>query len=495
MAMPDINEIFKFMTVSHHELTDENRNLVQRAYDFAAKYHSEKRRLSGEPYFNHVFAAGVNAARFGMDSTTVAAAILHDVIEDTEATAEIVTAEFGPEITMLVQGVTKLGKLKYRGSERHVESLRKFFVAVAEDLRVVVIKLADRLHNLQTLEHVRPDKQKRIALESIEIYSQLASRLGMGKLAGEIQDLAFPYAYPKEYEDVQKLLKTRRKHDSKYIEKVYRGLKREMAEYGIKDCSTHYRIKGVYSLYRKLKRKEMNIDEVHDIIALRVIVPSIEDCYRVLGLIHTKWRPLPGRIKDYIAAPKPNGYQSLHTTIFTGDGGIAEIQIRTPEMHDIAEYGIASHYMYKNHKYGGFDWIEQIKNIETTGKNTDFIKYLKTDFFSDRIFVFTPEGDVVDLPQGATVVDFAYAIHSDIGNHVAGAHINDKYSALKTPLNNGDRIQIVTNEKSHPTSKWLEYAKTTMAQKRVRSYLRQNGGSWTKWFRRGDGEQSNKNEQ
>ena len=443
-----------------------------------------QKRASGKPYFEHLVEAAKNLARFGMDATTIAAGLLHDTIEDTSITEEELWEEFGTEIVFLVNGVTKLGALKYRGRERHVESLRKFFIAIAEDLRVVVIKLADRLHNIETLKYLSPEKAKRIALETIELHAPLAYRLGMRKLTGELEDAAFPYAYPKEHAMVEKLLKQRKKTDEKYTEKVYKSLKKKMAEQGIKDVKTEYRIKRKYSLWRKLQRKNMDIEKVYDTIALRVIVPTIEDCYRVLGLIHTMWRPLPGRIKDYIALPKTNGYQSLHTTIFTGDGGIAEIQIRTPEMSSQAEYGIASHLMYKEAQKStkgkqsnkNLEWIEDLKDIQKEEKNeTTFLENLKTDFFTDRIFIFTPKGDVIDLPNGASVIDFAFAIHTEIGLHAKAAKINGKYSALKTKLKNGEIVRVETDKNSNPTSKWLDWVQTTMARKHIRLYLKDKG--------------------
>jgi len=472
----EVKNIESIIQVMQEQPTSEERELIEKAYDYAKKAHKGQQRKSGEPYFNHVVAAAYNVAEFGMDATTIAAALLHDTIEDTPITEEDVQKEFGTEIVFLVNGVTKLGTLKYRGAERHVESLRKFFIASAEDIRVIIIKLGDRLHNVRTLEHLPPEKAERIALETIEIHAPLAYRLGMGKLVGELQDSAFPFAYPKEYKMVNELLKQKKKTDQVYMEKVWKSLKKEMAAFNIKDIQTDYRIKRKFSLWKKLQRKDMDIEEIYDIVALRVIVPTIEDCYRLLGIVHSMWRPLPGRIKDYIALPKTNGYQSIHTTIFTGDGGIAEIQIRTPEMHAHAEYGVAAHMVYKeqdgSHKASAVQrkWVEELKDLQQgeTDQQT-FLDNLTTDFFNDRIFVFTPEGDVVDLPKGSTVVDFAYAIHTEIGNSANGAAVNGKYSALKTELNNGDIVKIETSKKTTPTKKWLDYTKTTLARKHIKA--------------------------
>lgn len=480
---PDINEIYSLM---RHKPTSEEKTLLEKAYNRAHLAHEPQKRASGEPYFNHVFATAKNLAEYGMDAVTIAAGFLHDTIEDTPVTEEEIQKEFGDEIVFLVNGVTKLGTLRYQGRQRHVESLRKFFIATAEDHRVVIIKLADRLHNAQTLEFVKPEKQKRIALETIEIYAPLAYRLGMGRMVGQLQDAAFPFAYPNESKMVEELLKQKKKLNEKYLEKVWRNLKTEMAKHSIKDITTHQRVKGRYSLWKKLQRKQMDIEQMYDIVALRVIVPSIDDCYRVLGIIHSMWRPLPGRIKDYIALPKVNGYQSLHTTIFTGDGGIAEIQIRTEEMHQFAEYGFAAHHVYKHRgstvpdRYS-LQWLEQLKDLQNSEEKKDFLKDLKTDLFEDRIFVFTPEGDVLDLPKDASAIDFAYTVHSEIGNQAQSATVNGKHSALKTILHSGDIVEIQTNKKGVPSGKWLPYAKTSIARKHIEKYMKENS-LWSKFF-------------
>jgi GTP pyrophosphokinase len=479
----DIKEIYSLM----REIPSESeKKILLQAYNRALSAHDSQTRSNGEPYFNHVFATAKNLAEFGMDVTTVAAGFLHDTIEDTSITEEEIKKEFGDEIVFLVNGVTKLGKLKYQGRDRHVESLRKFFIATAKDHRVVIIKLADRLHNVQTLEFVRPDKQKRIALETIEIYAPLAYRLGMGRLVGQLQDTAFPFAYPAESKMVEELLRQKKKLNEKYLEKVWRNLKTEMAKHGIKDITTHHRVKGRYSLWKKLQRKAMDIEQMHDIVALRVVVPNIDDCYRVLGIIHSMWRPLPGRIKDYIALPKVNGYQSLHTTIFTGDGGIAEIQIRTQKMHEFAEYGFAAHSVYKNRgstlaDKHSLQWLEQLRDLDDSEQKKDFLKNLKTDLFEDRIFVFTPDGDVLDLPKDASAIDFAYAVHSEIGDQAQAAIINGKHLALKTILHSGDIVEIQINKKGFPSGKWLQYAKTTIARKHIEKYMKENS-LWKKFF-------------
>ncbi|KKU79363.1 MAG: (P)ppGpp synthetase I, SpoT/RelA [Parcubacteria group bacterium GW2011_GWA2_47_7] len=464
----------------------EHISLVQKAYDFAERAHHGQKRYSGDPYFIHVAAVGYTLAEMGMGATTISAGLLHDVVEDANVSAEDIEKEFGEEICILVDGVTKLGKLKYRGVERHVESLRKLFVSTAKDLRVIIIKLADRLHNVSTLKYVPKEKQQRIALETLEIYAPIANRLSIGKIKGKLEDYAFPFAYPEEYEKLQELLKERTRENEKRLEKTYRGIQVELAKNGMINVHGEFRIKRMYSLYKKLLERKMDISKIYDLSAIRVIVPTLSDCYRALGIIHSVWRPLPGRIKDYIAFPKPNGYQSLHTTIFTGDGGIIEVQLRTEEMDRDASLGIAAHFAYKeNIPLEGdgklarkLDWVKQISQLQQSiSASGEYLENLKVDFFGDRIFLFTPLGDVVDLPVDSSPIDFAYAIHSDIGDHVSGANINGKFLSLDTKLHNGDIVEIITKKSAHPSNKWLAYTKTTFAKKSVRSFLQKEAES------------------
>ncbi len=510
-SMPSVKEITSLMD----NPSPDDSALISRAYEVAEKAHEGHTRYSGEPFFTHVFETAKNLAEFGMGPKTIAAGLLHDSIEDTSLTAEDIEREFGKEVLGLVEGVTKLGTLKYRGLKRHTESLRKLFVAIAQDIRVLIIKLADRLHNMKTLEHVPEHKQRRIAEETLEIYAPLAYRLGMRRLNRELEDLAFPYVHPDEYEQVKKLLKHKSVETEEHLEKVYKSIKKALAKEGMRDVYTDHRLKGYYSLWRKLQRKGMDIDKVYDISAIRVVVPSVSDCYKALGVIHATWRPLPGRIKDYIAFPKPNGYQGLHTTIFMGDGGITEIQIRTEKMHREAEYGIASHFFYKHGTdrkapasslariaqfvpYLGWwstggkktgasstslptsarpdlrapEWVRDL--VEAQAEVTEpeeFLENLKEDFFEHRVFVFTPKGDVVDLPIDSSPIDFAYAIHSEIGEHVSGAKVNGKLVAFDTKLQNGDIVEISKKTSSRPTAKWLEVAKTNLARRKIRGAL------------------------
>lgn len=481
--MSTINEIIDLIAPNGVNKKDEE--LITRAYNFAEKAHKEQKRLSGEPYFLHLVETAKNIARLGMDAETIAAGLLHDTLEDTNTSEAEIKKEFGDNILFIIKGVTKLGALKYRGHERHVESLRKFFIAMANDLRVVIVKFADRLHNLETLQYVPEEKRKRIAIESIEVYAPLANRLGIGKLKGDLEDAAFPYAYPEEYAQVEAMVKEKKGLFQTHLNEVSEKLKKELEKNKVK-FKIDYRIKHKYSLYKKLLKYEMDIDKIYDVVALRVIVDSVEECYRVLGIVHSIWNPLPGRIKDYIAVPKPNGYRSIHTTVLTGLGGVAEIQIRTEEMHAEAAYGVAAHFAYKeqgekkknkniNDEKNKFNWIEELKELRNYPDDPKrFIDHLKMDFFNDRIFVFTPKGDVIDLPEDSTPLDFAYSIHSDIGDHTFGSKVNNKMSPIFLKLKNGDIVEIITKKDSRPSSKWLEYVKTSIAKKHIKSYLEKN---------------------
>jgi len=488
-------------------LSEEDSNLILKAFEFSKKIHIDQKRFSGEPYFIHPYETAKILAELKMSPITISAGLLHDSIEDGKATEKEIANEFREEILFLVKGVTKLGKLKYRGVKRHNESLRKLFVAISQDIRVIIIKLADRVHNMKTLNYVPKHKQERIATETLEIYVPIAYRLGIRKLSRQLEDLAFPFVYPKEYEKTKSLLKQKSKEDDNKLEKFQRSVKKALAKNGITQFIIDYRIKTLFSLYNKLLRKDWNVDKIYDISALRIILPSIKDCYEVLGIIHGTWRPLPGRIKDYIAFPKPNGYQSLHTTIFTGYGNMIEIQIKTKQMHQESEYGIASHLLYKEKttekpgsnflwikkllpfkgtfnkqlqseesKEINFDdvpaWIKELVEYQKENENNDnFTEEIKEDFFQRRIFVFTPKGDVVDLPIDSGPIDFAYSIHSEIGNHTAGAKVNGKMVSLNTSLKNGDIVEIITKKDGKPSVKWLEYIKTTSAKKHIKTTL------------------------
>jgi GTP pyrophosphokinase len=476
-----------------HPLSEADIQLVQTAYDFAKTKHAGQERNSGEPYFVHVLAVAQNCAKLGMDLETIIAALLHDTLEDTDATEDEVRELFGENVLFLVKGVTKLGKLKYRGQERHVESLRKFFVAMAEDLRVLIIKFADRLHNVSTLEHLRPEKAARIALETIEVHASLAGRLGMEKLKGMLEDYAFPYAYPKEWGKTKKLIDEIVPETEPTVAFVHKEVEKVLADFALVG-TVHSRVKATYSTYKKLTKYKWNAEQIYDIVALRVIVPTVSDCYQVLGLVHMLWKPMPKRIKDYIALPKPNGYQSLHTTVIT-EHGIVEIQIRTTEMHQESEMGVASHFMYKEAQFAKnsinknkkITWIDELKDLHSVVNDPSrFLEQLRMDFFKDRIFVFTPKGDVIDLPEGASPIDFAYAVHSDIGDKVSSARVNGNIAPLGAKLHNGDVVEVLTSKSSHPSAKWLDYATTSMARKKVRMYIAEHGGFMDKFFLKKD---------
>lgn len=484
-AAPDL--IFEL----NPKLTEKERKVIEHACEFAMSAHEGQLRKSGEPYYNHVFATGINLARLSMDGETIAAGILHDVLEDTVVNREVLEKEFGEHILKLVEGVSKLGKLRYTGMERHVESLRKFFIAMNDDIRVVVIKLCDRLHNIQTLQYVAPEKRYRIALETIEIHARLADRLGMWRLKAELEDAAFPYVYPKEYKETLEKVEGLTPVSEDVLEKLVKSLQEELAIFNVEIERIDHRIKHLYSLWIKLKKHKMDISSVHDVLALRIIVPTVADCYQALGVIHGLYKPVPNRFKDYIAAPKPNGYQSLHTTIFLGDGGTLEIQIRTRVMHEEAEFGIASHLAYKEYgKHKGKVIIEKktewTKNLlewqKDVAHNGEFIKNLKSDFFEHRVFIFTPKGDVIDLPEGSTAIDFAYAIHSHIGDHIAGAKINGKLVPLETQLKNRDIIEIEVKDSAEPKRKWLDMARTTLAKRKIKAYIKEHGGVLDKFL-------------
>ncbi len=515
--MSDVKEIVALMDSP----SEADTTLIDKAYSFASEVHKDHKRLSGEPYLIHLVATAKGLASLGMSGKTIAAGLLHDSIEDVGVKPETIEKEFDKEIRFLVEGVTKLGQFKYRGAERHRESLRKLLVATGKDTRVLIIKLMDRLHNMQTLQFVPKEKRQRIALETLEIYAAIAHRLGMGTVRRDLEDLAFAYAYPEEYVATQKLLAEHSKGMTEQLKKMLKMLKRELADNGLTNFHTDFRVKGLWSLSQKLKRKENDIAKIHDLGAIRVVVPSVSDCYSVLGLVHKLWQPLPNKIKDYIAFEKPNGYQSLHTSVFSGSGDIIEIQIRTEEMHREAQYGIAAHVMYKEGevksettgRQSSFDWIKSLvpglrrtvakqevvvsktkkRRKERSSKRNrygapssapewlselgermddpDIETTLKTDIFIHRVFVFTPSGDVVDLPFESSPIDFAYAIHSDIGDHVFAVKVNGKLVPLHTPLKNGDIVEIITKKSAVPKQKWLDFVKTTLARRHIRATL------------------------
>ncbi len=468
--------------------------LIKRAYEFARKAHAGQKRKNSEPYINHPMAAAEAIMEWGLDDATVAAALLHDTVEDTKYTLEDVRESFGDEVAFLVDGVTKIGKVRYRGVEAKVENLRKFILYLSQDIRVILVKLADRLNNMKTLYALPPSKQKRIALETMEIYAPLAYRLGMQKLSGELEDLAFPYLYPQEHKWMIANIKERFEERERYSKRIQPILEKEMLSDGVGVIRLDSRAKRYTSLYKKLLRYDMNVDSIYDLVAMRVIVNSLEDCYSALGTIHKIWPPVPHRFKDYIALPKSNGYRSLHTTVFGPENKITEIQIKTQQMHDEAENGIAAHFAYQQGKETKdyiertasfadkkeLSWISQLRNWQKHFTSAeDFVQSLKIDFFKDRILTLTPQGEVIDLPVGATPVDFAYQIHTDVGNHCSGAKVNGKITQLDHPLKSGDLVEIMTQKNKGPSEDWLGFVHTGNARNHIRASLRHAGPSLT----------------
>jgi GTP diphosphokinase / guanosine-3',5'-bis(diphosphate) 3'-diphosphatase len=465
-------------------------DLIKLAFDFADDAHRGQTRKSGEPYIIHPLTAAHLLADMRIDPTIVTATLLHDVPEDTEITLEEIEQNFGPEISSIVSGITKLGKLKYRGVERYIENLRKMFIAMAEDVRVMIIKFADRIHNLTTLSALPPQKQYRIALESLEIYAPIANRLGMGEIKGQLEDLSFQYVYPKEYQRVKKIKDEKLKGKEEFLQNVRKDIKQELVEAGIQTITIHGRNKRLFSLYQKLQSKDHDMTRIYDLVAIRIIVPTIADCYAALGIMHKRWRPLKGRIKDYISQPKPNGYQSLHTTVFADNGEIVEFQIRTLEMHEDAEFGVAAHWHYdeKGSRRPARDikWVKELAEIQKDilNKLSD-LEEIKVDFLQNRIFVFTPRGDVIDLPEEATSVDFAYHIHTEIGNKCNGVRINEQMASLDTELKNGDVVEVLTDKnRKGPSQDWLKFVKTHTAKTHITNYLKdKNKGKIADWFK------------
>lgn len=462
--------------------------LVRKAYQLANQAHQNQKRHSGEDYIIHPLQTALCLKRIKSSPTTTAAGLLHDVIDDTIITQEQLTKEFGREIAFLVEGVSKLGKIKYRGAERQAENFRKLFLAMAKDIRVILIKLCDRLQNLKTLKYLRPDKAKRIALETIEIYAPLAYRLGVGEIKGRLEDLSFPVAYPKEYQDLLLRVKDKYEERQNYLQRVVPIIKKQLRKEGIKIISTDFRAKHYFSLFQKLKRYNNDLDKIYDLVALRIIVKDVRECYRALGIIHKLWKPLPERIKDYISRPKPNGYRSLHTSVNCIDDKIIEIQIRTPQMHREAELGIAAHWYYSEQKglttylkklvikppEDKFYWLKQLKEWQEETKKLApdrYLESLKLDFFKDSIFVFTPKGDIVDLPEGATPIDFAYAIHTEMGDHCRQVKVNNKLVRFNYQLQSGDVVKIITDKRKGPSRDWLNFVKTNLAKIRIKKWF------------------------
>jgi guanosine-3',5'-bis(diphosphate) 3'-pyrophosphohydrolase len=472
-------------------LAEEDLVFLDKVYNFAVDSHANQERKTGESYICHPLRTALELAILKMDTATIASSILHDTIEDTDVTEDTIRKQFGEEIAFLVKGVSKVGGLKYKNiseEDKMVENFRNMILAMAQDIRVVIIKLADRLDNMKTLWALPKEKQQRIAKETLDIYASIAYRLGIGVIGAQLEDLSFPYVLPKEYRLVQQLIGKKYKEKEAFLLKTAPKLKKDLEEGGVKPKLIQFRAKHLFSVWRKLRKENLDINKVYDLVALRVIVDTTEDCYTALGLIHRLWKPLPNRFKDYIAIPKPNGYQSIHTTVIAEEGQTIEVQIRTQAMHQAAEYGIAAHWFYdegkakKSYRKGiktdfkalsKIAWVSQLQKWQQSfTDSSQFIESLKIDFFSDRIFALTPKGDVIDLPEGATPVDFAYCIHNDIGNSCMGARVNNNMVALDYKLKSGEVVEILTKKGKKPSSSWLDFVKMATVKKKIQEELR-----------------------
>src|SRR6202049_3161569 len=451
--------------------------LLRRAYDFAAEQHKAQTRLSGEPYLSHPLEVAHLLADMKLDVTSLCAALLHDVIEDTKSPIELISQQFGPDIARLVEGVTKISRLDLLAPEaRQAENVRKMLLAMVNDVRVVMVKLADRLHNMRTLEFLEPERQQRIARETLDIYAPVANRLGMGLIRGELEDLAFRYLEPEAFLKLQNKLATKQKVFDKFLVEVQDSIRDKMVGSGV-PAEVEGRIKRIYSLHLKIQKQQRMLDQVYDLLAVRVVTDTVKNCYAALGVIHQIWRPVPGRFKDYIAMPRPNLYQSLHTTVIHG-GQAFEVQIRTDQMHRIAEQGVAAHWRYKDgaNVSDGDDqrvvWMRQlIEWAREMREPSEFLSTLKVDLYPEEVYIFTPKGRVMTLPRGATPVDFAYSIHTDVGNQCVGAKVNGQMVPLRHPLSNGDVVEISTQKGHAPSRDWLSFVRTSRARSKIRQWI------------------------
>ena len=467
-----------------------NQELIERVFDYAQKIYKDKKRLSGQTLLEHCCEIAFALSEIKLGTVVVVAGLLHEALERVDVTRQELKKEFGEEILSLVEGVTNVGKVEHKGAQRNIENLRKLFLATAKDIRVVIIKLINRLIGLKTICVFDEEKQKRLARETLEIYAPIAYRLGMRKISGELEDLAFPVVYPKEYNWLISQVKEEYEEREKYLKKITAIVEKAMKKADIEPIEIHSRVKRYFSLYRKLQRYDMDLNKIYDLVALRIIVKNIDECYGAMGVIHKLWKPLPGRIKDYIALPKPNSYRSLHTTVFCPDGKITEFQIKTSEMHHEAEYGIAAHWYYSEQKglkayikrlltkppEKELKWIQDLQKWqeEFPPGSEDFFQLLKIDFFKDRIFVLTPKGDVIDLPEEATPLDFAYHIHTSIGHRCLGAKVDGKMVSLDEQLLNGQLVEILTKKEEKPSQDWLRIVKTSLAKNKIREWFKQS---------------------
>ncbi len=460
-------------------VTDEDIELLRRAYVFSALAHKGQVRRSGEPYLVHPLEVADFLADLRLDPAAIIAGLLHDVVEDTLATVERITELFGPEVAHLVEGVTKIGAIPFSSSaERQAESFRKMLLAMVDDIRVILVKLADRLHNMRTLQYMPDENRERIAQETLDIYAPIANRLGMSRVKNELEDLAFRYLEPEAYEGLKASVERRRRATEGLVEELRKTVRAKLEDAQVPIVSIDGRIKRLYSIHLKLKRQKIELEQVYDFLALRLITKTVKDCYAALGIIHQTWPPVPGRIKDLIATPRPNGYQSLHTSVISDRGVPFEVQIRTEEMHRHAEEGIASHWKYKEGRVGAarderyFKWLRQMLEWQQEVRDPqEFIQNLKVDLYPEEVYTFTPKGQVKALPRGATIIDFAYTIHTDVGHKCVGARINGKMMPIRTLLKNGDIVEIVTAAKHRPSRDWLNFVATARARNKIKQFL------------------------
>ncbi|HEY4100280.1 MAG TPA: bifunctional (p)ppGpp synthetase/guanosine-3',5'-bis(diphosphate) 3'-pyrophosphohydrolase [Gemmatimonadales bacterium] len=477
-SLGELSPVFFSLLEKHAERLD--IPLIDRALRYAAAAHRGQKRMSGEDFVEHSIAVASILASLLVDTTSICAALLHDVVEDSDVTVDDINREFGEEVGDLVDGLTKISHLTFRSSvEEQSENYRKLLLSVARDARVIIIKLADRLHNMRTLEHLPPERRQRIATETRDLYAPLANRFGMANVKAELEDLAFKFLEPEEYQTLAQQVAAKRKAREEMIERLRVPLEQELRRAGIPHFEVSGRPKHLWSIWQKMRRRNKPFDEIYDLMAMRVIVTTVPECYHVLGLIHHLWTPLQERIKDYIATPKANGYQSLHTTIFGPGQQLFEIQIRTREMHRTAEYGIAAHWLYKtqgveDHLGDQLGWFRQLLELQQESHSAEeFLEFLKVDLYHDEIFVFTPQGDVKQLPKAATAIDFAFHVHTDVGLHTSGAKVNGRIAPLHRELKNGDTVEILTSPQARPSRDWLNHVRTGRARSKIKQWVRQ----------------------
>lgn len=463
----------------HSYLPDTDTSLVEKAYIYSAKVHAGQTRLSGEPYLSHPLATAHILTRLHLDLASIAAGLLHDTVEDTLASLEELEEMFGKDVAQIVDGVTKLSRIRFESQiQKQAENTRKMILAMSKDIRVLLVKLADRLHNMRTLEYQKDNKRVKIARETLDIYAPLAGRLGIGWIKSELEDLAFLYIYPEEHQGLSKEVEARLGKRKAYVDEVKDLIAKKMADFGL-SCKVLGRPKHLYSIFRKMRTRKVPLEEVYDLIAFRIIMKGAKECYEALGIVHSLWKPIPGRFKDYISLPKANMYQSLHTTVIGPHGERMEIQIRTGEMDMVANEGIAAHWLYKEgtilskEKEHRFDWLFELTEWQKELDDPrEFIESVKMDLFPNEVYVFTPRGEVREFPRGATPIDFAYAIHTEVGNHCAGAKVNGRIVPLKYQFHNGETVEIITSNKHFPNRDWLKLAKTSRARARIRQWIK-----------------------